>query len=61
MSNAEKYRQHAQECIDAAQRLQDAEQRAILLHMAQTWVRLAEEEDAAAAQQQVQPKDDKRE
>jgi hypothetical protein len=63
MSNAEKYREHAQECFAAAQRIQNAEERAILLNIAQTWMGLAEKEDAATAaqqQQQVQPKDDKK-
>jgi hypothetical protein len=56
MSNAKEYRQHAQECLDAAQRLQNEEERAMLLRIAQTWMGLAEKEDAAATaqgQQQV--------
>jgi hypothetical protein len=63
-SKAEEYRQHAQQCLDAAQRIQNAEERAIMLQIAQTWIRLAEKEDApssAQQQQQVQPKDDKTE
>jgi hypothetical protein len=31
MSKAEEYRQHAQQCVEAAQRIQNAEERAILL------------------------------
>jgi hypothetical protein len=61
MSDAEQYRQHAQDCLDAAQRIQDAEEREIMLNIAQTWMRLAEKEDApssAQQQQQAQPKDD---
>jgi hypothetical protein len=60
---AEEYRRHAQQCVDTAQRIQNAEERAILLKIAQRWMYLAEKEDAAAAQQQqqVQPKDDKKE
>jgi len=67
MSKAEEYRQHAQQCLDAAQRIQNAEQQAIMLQIAQRWIHLAEEQDAAssstepAQQQQVQPKDDKTE
>jgi hypothetical protein len=68
-SKAEEYRQYAQQCLDAAQRIQNAEERAIMLEIAQTWMRLAEKEQdassssAAPAQQQQQapPKDDKRE
>jgi hypothetical protein len=62
-SKAEEYRQHAQRCLDAAQRIQHAEQRAIMLEIAQRWIRLAEKEDPATAaqqQQQVQSKDDKK-
>jgi hypothetical protein len=44
-STAEEYRQHAQECVDAAQKIQSAEERAILLHIAQRWICLAEKED----------------
>jgi hypothetical protein len=58
-SKAEEYRQHAQECLDAAQRIQNAEQRTILLQIAQRWMHLAEKEDAAEAAQQQQLKDDK--
>jgi hypothetical protein len=49
--------------LDAAQRIQHAEQRAIMLEIAQRWIRLAEKEDPATAaqqQQQVQSKDDKK-
>jgi hypothetical protein len=54
--------------LQAARRIQNAEQRAIMLQIAQRWTLLAEEEDAlssctepAQQQQQVQPKDDKKE
>jgi hypothetical protein len=71
VSKAEEYRQHAQQCLDAAQRIQNAEERAIMLQIAQRWIHLAEEQDATSSstepaqqpqqQQQVQPKDDKKE
>jgi hypothetical protein len=67
-SKAEQYRQHAQDCLDAAHRIQNAEERAIMLEIAERWIRLAEKEQdasssAAPAQQQQQapPKDDKKE
>ena len=44
-SKAEEYRQHAQECLDAVERIKDAEERAILFNIAQTWMSLAEKED----------------
>jgi hypothetical protein len=62
MSKAEEYRQHAQQCVDAAQRIQNAEEPAILLQMAQRWMLLAKKEqnapsssESAQQQQQVQP------
>jgi hypothetical protein len=65
VSKAEEYRQHAQQCLDAAQRIQNAEERAIMLQIAQRWIHLAEEQDATSSstepaqqpqqQQQVQP------
>jgi hypothetical protein len=69
MSKAEEYRQHAQQCVEAAQRIQNAEERAILLQIAQRWMLLAEKEqnapsssESAQQQQQIQPKDnDKKE
>jgi hypothetical protein len=69
MCKAEAYRRHAQQCMDAAQRIQNAEERAILLEIAQRWIRLAEKEQHAPSsstepgqqQQQVQPKDDEKE
>jgi hypothetical protein len=42
MSKAEKYQRFAQECMELARTVKDAESRAVLLHMAQVWVRLAE-------------------
>jgi hypothetical protein len=55
--------------LDAARRLQNEEEQAMLLHIAQIWMDLAEKEGAqssaseppAAQQQQVQPKEDKKE
>jgi hypothetical protein len=41
MNNPEKYRQHAQECFDAAQKIHNADEGAILLNIAQTWLRFA--------------------
>jgi hypothetical protein len=50
-SKAEEYRRHAEECLDAAEVIRNADERAILLRIAQTWMRLAEQEP----QQQTQP------
>jgi hypothetical protein len=41
MRKAEEYRRHAQECVDAAQKIQNTEERAILLQIAQRWMQLA--------------------
>jgi hypothetical protein len=54
---ATRYRRRAQECLDIA-RASVGEKRIILLDIAQTWLRLAEEEDASipsSAAEQSQP------
>jgi hypothetical protein len=64
MCKAEEYRRHAQRCVDTAQRIQNAEERTILLQIAQRWMHLAEEQDALSSsteQQQVEPKEEKKE
>ena len=45
MRKPEEYRRHATECLELASAFQSPEARAILLHMAQTWFRLADEGD----------------
>jgi hypothetical protein len=67
---ADEYRHYAQECLDAASRIRGEEERSILLHIAQTWQRLADQEEigsrssaeqaAARQQQQIQPDEDKK-
>ena len=41
MSRAEKYQRFAEECMELAKTAKDKEVRAVLLHMAQVWLRLA--------------------
>ena len=73
-ARAEEYRRRAQECLDAARLISLETSRAALIEMAQSWLRLAEEQEAqeknpsppaveqpqaaAQQQQQVQPKND---
>jgi hypothetical protein len=73
-ARAEEYRRRAQECFDLARAISLQTERAILMNMAQTYLRLAEEQDAqdeiiqppvtdqpqaaAQQQQQIQPKDE---
>jgi hypothetical protein len=73
-SRAEELRRKAQECFDLARTISLKTDRAILIDMAQTYLRLAKEQEtqeeiipprvteqpqpAAQQQQQVQPKDD---
>jgi hypothetical protein len=48
---ADEYWRYAQECFKAAKRMHNEEERKILLHIAQTWQHLAnEEEDASRAE-----------
>jgi hypothetical protein len=44
-SRANEFRCHAQECREAAPKIQSEEERKILLNIAQTWQRLAEEDE----------------
>jgi hypothetical protein len=67
-ARAEEYRRRAQECLDAARLISFETSRAAVIEMAQSWLRLAEEQEAqeesvrslvseqphAAAQQQQQ-------
>ena len=68
---AEQYRRLARECLEMARTISFGTKREILIDMAQTWLRLAEEQEVAIPpikaekaqpvmqqQQQVQPKDD---
>ena len=72
-ARADEYRRRAQECLDLAREISLERDRAVVLDMAQSWLRLAEEQEAAVIQpplvaeqpqpaaqqqQQVQPKDD---
>jgi len=72
-ARADEYRRRGQECLDLAREISLERDRAVVLDMAQSWLRLAEEQEAAVIQpppvaeqpqpaaqqqQQVQPKDD---
>ena len=72
-ARADEYRRRAQECLDLAREISLERDRAVVLDMAQSWLRLTEEQEAAVIQpppvaeqpqpaaqqqQQVQPKDD---
>jgi len=46
MGTAEKYQRFAEECMELARTAKDSQARAVLLHMAQVWVRLAENQTA---------------
>ena len=43
MSKSEKYQRFAEECLEIAQTAKDNQAKAVLLHMAQVWFRLAAE------------------
>ena len=43
MGKPEEYRRYATECLELASIFQSPEARVVLLHMAQTWFRLADE------------------
>jgi hypothetical protein len=63
MYQAEEYRRRAQECLDLARKISLEKDRAVVLDIVQSWLRLAEQQEtqpqsADQQQQQVQPKDD---
>jgi hypothetical protein len=63
-SPAPRYRRLARECIALANTIATEQARATLVEMAQVWTRLAQSHDARPAmqqQQQIQPKNDKKE
>ena len=47
MSSPEDYRRFAAECLELAGIMNHAEVRKTLMHMAQVWLRLADEKDRA--------------
>ena len=64
-SRADEYRRRAQQCLEMARRFGDRDARVTLSHMAQVWLRLADNcqdakkvRPAMQQQQQIQPKDD---
>lgn len=42
MQRSEEYRRFAQECLDMARTAEDERSRAVLIQMAQVWLRLAQ-------------------
>ena len=47
LSRAEEYRRRAQQCLELAQHVSIWDGRVVLVQMAQTWLRLAEEHERA--------------
>jgi len=43
MASADEYRRHASECVRLAQKTQSPGEKALLLRMAESWLRLAEQ------------------
>ena len=57
----EEYRRKAQECLELARKISLERERAIVLEIAQSWLRLAEQQETLQQpqqQEQVQPHDD---
>jgi hypothetical protein len=65
-ARAEEYRRRAQESLDLAPKISLERERAVVLDIARTWLRLAEQQETLQPpvteqpqqQQQIQPKDD---
>jgi hypothetical protein len=47
MHSSEDYRRYAAECLQLAATVMDPQARTMLAHMAQVWLRLADEKDEA--------------
>jgi hypothetical protein len=45
-ASSEEYRRHAGECVRLAQQIQNAKDKAMLLAMAETWLRLAKQTES---------------
>jgi hypothetical protein len=48
-ARAEEYRRQAQECLDLARKISLERDRAVVLDIAQSWLRLAEEQETEGA------------
>lgn len=46
MASSEEYRRHAGECVRLAQQTQNTKDKALLLAMAETWLRLAQQAES---------------
>ena len=65
-ARAEEYRRKAQECLDLARKISLERERAVIVDIAQPWLRLAEQQETLhpplteqpQQQQQTQPKDE---
>ena len=51
LSKSEEYRRFARECLAMADEAIDPRVQALMIHMAQVWVRLAQQHEALAEQQ----------
>ena len=46
MASSDEYRRHASECVRLAQQAENANDKALLLRMAETWLRLAQQAES---------------
>lgn len=53
LSKSEQYRRFARECLKMADEASDHRVQALMIHMAQVWVRLAQQHEAPAAEQRI--------
>jgi hypothetical protein len=56
MPQAADYRKHAEECVEIAQTARTEAQRTMLLHIADTWLRLAKDADQNSSDRHVNGK-----
>jgi hypothetical protein len=47
LSKSEQYRRYARKCLEAADEATERRVKAVMIHMAQVWIRLAQDHEAA--------------
>lgn len=55
MSKSEQYRRYARKCLEAADEATERRVKAVMIHMAQVWIRLAQDHEAHEAPAEQAP------
>ena len=55
LSKSEQYRRYARKCLEVADEATERRGKAVMIHMAQVWIRLAQDYEAAHAAEHQAP------